>query len=132
MKKEAFFEAERDVQKKTVSCARRLKWLAYKFSAPGRRGVPDYIFMRKVDPAAYEVLFIEFKATGKKPSGLQWLCIKAIRLCGVEVLVIDSSEEGKAQFKDRQLFSVPGTKKIEDQNDNDKHNNKSKEVLDVR
>jgi len=64
--------------------------LTYKFSSPSRRGVPDRIFIHKGN-----VMFVEFKRLGKKPSRLQQYTIDAMRKMGADVHVIDNIVDGK-------------------------------------
>lgn len=68
-------------------------WLAYKFSSPAHRGVPDHIYIRDG-----VVFFIEFKQQGKKPTALQHHIHQRIELEGIKVHIIDSIEAGKALF----------------------------------
>ena len=81
---------ERDIQKKCVAYARKNGWWARKFTAQGRRSVPDYIFAR-----SGEVVFVEFKRPGGKVTELQEEEHKEMRAAGLVVLVIDSFEEFK-------------------------------------
>jgi hypothetical protein len=68
-----------------------LKGLAYKFTSPGRRGVPDrLIILPGVSP-----FFIEFKAPNEKPRPQQIREIKRLRDRGSTVIVIDSVVTGK-------------------------------------
>jgi hypothetical protein len=66
-------------------------YLAYKFSSPARKNVPDRIM---VPP--YGVIFmIEFKATGETPTEAQEREFARLEKRGVPVFVIDDIEEGK-------------------------------------
>ena len=59
---------ERDIEKAVCDYAKKeYDAIAYKFTSPGRRNVPDRII---VFPNG-GVIFIEFKAPGKKPSAGQ-------------------------------------------------------------
>jgi|TARA_R110000803_G_scaffold116981_1_gene185536 Holliday junction resolvase len=81
---------EKTIEKQVCDYAKQKGWLVYKFVSPGQRGVPDRIFLREGS-----CFFIEFKATGKKPSKLQWRKINELRDIGFDVYVIDKVHEGK-------------------------------------
>lgn len=58
------------IQRECVRYAKARGYWARKFSSPGRRSVPDYIFSKKFGQA--QVMWLEeFKAEGEKPSTLQ-------------------------------------------------------------
>ena len=59
---------------------------AYKFVSPGNAGVPD----RLVCLPGGQAIFVELKASGKKPTALQTLQQRKISSLGFEVLNIDS------------------------------------------
>ena len=61
--------------------AKRLKLEVYKFSSPGRRGVPDRMFIN----TRGRICFLELKAPGKKPNALQQREMKLMRDRGVLV-----------------------------------------------
>ena len=84
---------ESRIEKIVTSYSRSKHWLAYKFSSPGNRGVPDHIYLRDG-----VVFFIEFKKQGKKPTALQHHIHQRIELEGIKVHIIDSIEAGKALF----------------------------------
>ena len=81
---------EKEVEKKVCDYAKSQGWLTYKFVSPSNRGVPDRIFMRQ-----HKMLFIEFKANGKKPTGLQMSVALDIAETGFQVYVVDDVERGK-------------------------------------
>ena len=84
-------EAEKAIEKAVVKYARKRGWLAYKFSSPGKRDVPDYEFMQ-----SGWMFMIEFKAEGEEPSVTQKREHNIIReRGGFIVLVIDSIEDGR-------------------------------------
>lgn len=64
-------------------------WLVFKFVSPSNSGVPDRIFIKDG-----RVVFIEFKAPGKKPTMLQNRIITKIRKAGIEAYVCDNVEAG--------------------------------------
>ena len=80
---------ESAIERAVCAKARRAGWLAPKWSSPGRRGVPDRLFIR-----AGRVIAIEFKAPGETPSALQRHTINELREAGLECHVIDSVEGG--------------------------------------
>lgn len=65
---------------------RKLKWI-------GRRGAPDKFFIKNG-----VIIFVEFKAPGKRPRGIQAKEIKRLRDHGATVLVIDNIEAGCEAF----------------------------------
>lgn len=80
---------ERDIERKVCDLAKAAGWLAYKFTSPAQRGIPDRIFIRQG-----RIVFIEFKAPGAMPTKLQWRMIERLRGHGCEVHVCDSIESG--------------------------------------
>lgn len=63
--------------------------IAYKFTSPQRRSVPDRLVLL---PGGWQC-FVELKATGQKPTRLQAREHQHLRTLGFTVLVIDSVEE---------------------------------------
>ena len=84
---------EKQIEKKVCEYAESLGWLQYKFKSANHKGVPDRIFMR-----GGEVLFIEFKGTGKYPTKLQCKIRDDIEEKGIDVFIIDSVQDGKEIF----------------------------------
>lgn len=80
---------ERDIEHRVVDIAKKHGWLSFKFVSPAQRGVPDRIFMK-----GGRIVFIEFKALGKKPTDLQDHIIRKMVDAGCEVHVCDSVEGG--------------------------------------
>ena len=78
---------ERDVEKKATDWAKKNGWLTYKFVSPSNRGVPDRVFIKDG-----HVVFIEFKAPGKKPTPLQAQTIRKLKDAECEVHVFDDAE----------------------------------------
>ena len=62
--------------------------IAYKFTSPQRRSVPDRLVLLPWG----QMLFVELKATGAKPTPLQSREHERLRALGCLVLVIDSKE----------------------------------------
>ena len=82
---------ESAIEQKVCEIAKRHDWLTYKFVSPSNRGVPDRIFIKDG-----RIVFIEFKAPGKKPTKLQAHTINKIRDAGCEVWICDNVESGCA------------------------------------
>ena len=80
---------ESTIEKAVNKHARSLGWLAYKFSSPNQRGVPDSLYIK-----GGIVFFIEYKAPGKKLRPLQAMVVSRMRDNGAVVHVIDSIEQG--------------------------------------
>ena len=79
---------EAKIQSKVVRYARAQGVLAYKFNSDSHNGVPDYLFLY------FGVLFIEFKAPGKKPTALQLAEHDKMRDRGITVHVCDNVDAG--------------------------------------
>ncbi len=79
---------ERDVEAYLVKRVKELGGIAYKFTSPGRRSVPD----RLVVWPTGEVQFVELKAPGAKPTPLQLREHDKLRALGQVVYVLDSKE----------------------------------------
>ncbi len=82
---------EREIEKKVKDYAKSKGWLTYKWVSPQNRGVPDSIFIKDGN-----VVFIEFKAPGKKPTKLQQKTIDAMLAQDCFVYVADSVEGATA------------------------------------
>lgn len=63
--------------------------LAIKLAGTGLNGIPD----RLVLIPGGKVIFVEFKAPGKKPRKLQEYVINKLRNLGFKVFVIDNKEQ---------------------------------------
>lgn len=70
---------EREIERKLTAWAKKNDVYTRKFSSPSHRGVPDRIFI-----ANGQVLFLELKAEGKKPTKLQLREIDKINTAGGE------------------------------------------------
>ena len=77
---------ESQLEQKLVSHITKLGGIAYKFSSPNRRAVPDRLC---VMPNG-RVFFVELKAQGKAPTPLQRHEHELLRSLGHTVLVIDN------------------------------------------
>lgn len=78
--------AEREVERALVERVQAMGGLAYKFTSPGRRGVPDRIVLL---PGRVPQ-FVELKRKGKKPMPHQLREHDRIRAAGGTVHVIDT------------------------------------------
>lgn len=83
---------EKQIETKVCDYAKTKGFLVYKFTSPSRAAVPDRMF---VTPAG-RVFFIEFKASGKKPTPAQEREHARLRGHNVQVFVVDNVSEGFA------------------------------------
>lgn len=81
---------EKDVIRKTLAAAKRLgvPYIRMVFRAGVTSGWPDYLFL----VPGGQILFIEFKATGGKPTPLQEQKIALLKENGFNVEVCDSPD----------------------------------------
>lgn len=84
---------ESTIEKAVNKYARSLGWLAYKFTSPSNRGVPDSLYIK--DGLTQ---YIEFKAPCKQLRPLQVEIVKRFKAHGAIVHVVDSIEQGKGIF----------------------------------
>jgi hypothetical protein len=82
---------EKEIERKVVNYAKTKDFLAYKFTSPSNRSVPDRLF---ISPTG-GIFFIEFKRKGKIPTKLQESTFKMLTGRGITVEVIDDYEVGK-------------------------------------
>ncbi len=80
--------SEKHVEKQLINRIKSMGGIAFKFTSPGRRSVPDRLCLL---PGG-RVLFIECKAPGKRPTALQTREHERLRALGFDVLIIDSKE----------------------------------------
>ena len=80
---------EKYIEEKVVNYAKSLGFLAYKFSSPSRKGVPDRIFIKN-----NSIFWIEFKRKGAKPTELQSKTIHEMRKQGCKIYIIDDIKLG--------------------------------------
>lgn len=73
--------------------ARDRGWLAFKWTSPSQRGVPDMIYFKEG-----ECLMIEFKAPGKKPTLYQEAIHRRLKAHGFHVYVVSDIDQGKTLF----------------------------------
>lgn len=82
---------ERDIEKRANDYAIRLGYWQRKFVSPSRRGAPDRIY------AIFgRVFWIEYKASGARPTKLQHKEHAKMRAAGLTVYVCDNVEDAKA------------------------------------
>ena len=77
---------ESELETKLVSQITKLGGIAYKFSSPNRKSVPDRLCVMPNGRA----FFVELKAPGKAPTPLQRHEHELLRALGHTVLVIDN------------------------------------------
>ncbi|MGY2429573.1 hypothetical protein [Pseudomonas tolaasii] len=82
---------ERDIEAYLVKRCKEIGALVDKFTSPQRRSVPDRLIT-----FGGRVLFVELKATGKKPTEAQVRDHDRRRAAGAEVVWLDSKEGADA------------------------------------
>jgi hypothetical protein len=98
---------EKIIENKVVHHAKSKRWLAYKFTSPSCRGVPDRMF---ISPDG-NVLFIEFKRKGHLPTALQEKKIKELRDHKMKVVIVDNIEQGIALIDEFDAKIITGSEK---------------------
>lgn len=83
---------ERDIERALVRRVTALGGMCEKFTSPGRRSVPD----RLITMPGGQIIFVELKAPGKKPTELQKRDHARRRALGCDVRVIDTMESARA------------------------------------
>jgi hypothetical protein len=68
---------EKDIEDRVCDWAKANGWWVRKFASPGKRSVPDRIFIKEG-----RTVFIEFKRPGEEPTDAQWAEIDKIRAAG--------------------------------------------------
>ena len=92
---------ERDIERYLYEEVKKLGGIAYKFTSPGRRSVPDRIC---VLPGGV-VCFVECKSPGKKPTPAQQREITSLTSRGHLVTYVDSKDKiDKLIFKLKSLI----------------------------
>ncbi|WHM53106.1 holliday-junction resolvase/ endonuclease [Xanthomonas phage XAP3] len=81
---------ESKVEKRCCEYATGRGWWVSKFTAPGKKAVPDRLFIRNG-----VVLFVEFKRPGKEPTVQQAHRHKQMRENGANVTWTDNFEDFK-------------------------------------
>jgi len=85
--------SESHIERTVNQYARSRDWLAFKWTSPSQRGVPDMIYFRDG-----ECLMIEFKAPGKKPTLYQEAIHRRLKDHGFDVYVVSDIGQGKLLF----------------------------------
>jgi hypothetical protein len=86
---------ERDLEAKVVRYAHDLGLLAYKFTSPAHRGVPDRLIVGRG-----RVLFLELKRKGCVPTALQARELERINQRGVAAGWADDFETAQRMIND--------------------------------
>lgn len=81
---------ESAVEKEIIEYAKATGWWVAKFTAPGKKGVPDRIFIHRGT-----VVFIEIKAPGEKPSEQQEIRMREMKKYGAIVAWFDCAAKAK-------------------------------------
>lgn len=89
MKKKTDNVLERDIEKYLIKEVANIGGKAFKWISPGNRAVPDRICCFPKG----NMILVECKAPGKKPTPLQSKLHKILHLMGHEVVVIDTKED---------------------------------------
>jgi uncharacterized Rmd1/YagE family protein len=81
---------EKIIERHIVTYAEEKGIISYKFSSPANRSVPDRIFINEYGV----IVFIEFKAKGKRLGKLQQLTFDKLKERGCNIYAVDSIEVG--------------------------------------
>ena len=85
---------ESDVELAVIAWAEDHRWVVRKLAYIGRVGAPDRLFV-----GYGQVIFMELKAPGKKPSPSQVIEHRAFADAGVKVHVVDDKDDGIALLR---------------------------------
>ena len=83
---------EKEVEAALVRRVKAIGGLCEKFTSPGRRSVPDRI----ITMPNGQIIFVEVKRPGQKPTAAQLKDHERRRALGCDVRVIDSMEDARA------------------------------------
>lgn len=81
-------DLESSIERDACDYAKKQGWMVFKFVSPGRRGVPDRLFIRDG-----RHLFIEFKRPDGEARQQQRKRHSDMRAHGAEVYVVDNLKE---------------------------------------
>lgn len=95
---------EKKIEEAVNTYAKERGLLVYKFTSPNNRSVCDRMFVSSTG----KVWFVEFKATGKKPTPAQTRHHQTLAQRGVTVYVVDSIALGKEIVEHESQSSWPG------------------------
>lgn len=87
---------ESTLEAQIVHYAKSKGCLAYKFSSPSQRGVPD----RMIIGPTGKILFLEIKAPGRKPTQLQRYELAELRTHGMPATWVDRFDDAKILIRD--------------------------------
>ena len=95
---------EKEIEKRVCEYAKSRGWQPYKFTSPSHAGVCDRIMV-----GVGKVLWVEFKAPGKKPTPLQKRHHELLASLNHRVYVVDSVDLGKEiiDHESQQTFTGP-------------------------
>ena len=82
---------EKTIEKRVCDYAKSMGMGVYKFNSAARAAVPD----RMIIAPTGKIIFIEFKQTGKKPTGPQTRELSRLMKMNVPAFVVDNIETGK-------------------------------------
>lgn len=85
---------ESDIEKQIIKFATSRGWWCLKLHIINHAGFPDRLCLA----LGGQIMFVEFKATGKKPRKLKIWVIEKLRGMGFNVYVIDSIAKGQQIF----------------------------------
>lgn len=85
---------EKTIEAHLVKRVKERGGIAYKFTSPQRRSVPDRLVL--LPGGIFE--FVELKAPGKKPTPMQEREHARLRALGFTVKVIDSKEQVEEEY----------------------------------
>lgn len=80
---------ESEIERFFIKKSKKKGWLPVKFLSPSMAGLPDRIVLL---PGG-QVVFVELKATGRKPRPIQLAVHRVLNQMGFTVFVIDSKED---------------------------------------
>lgn len=81
------------IEKKVTEFAKARGWMSIKLNGQHNRGKPDRMYLKEGN-----LIFIEFKASGQRPTKLQAKSLSELEAQGFSTHVIDSVEKGKEVF----------------------------------
>ena len=82
---------ESAIEKAVTAHAKKNGWISFKWVSPSQRGVPDRLYFK-----SGELVIVEFKAPGKKPTPYQLAIHRQLASVDHFVHIIDDIDQGKA------------------------------------
>lgn len=86
---------ESTIQAASIRIAKERGWRSFKWVSPGRRGVPDVIFLKG---PPLQLIFVEFKQPGQHPTPIQKFVHGLLRGCGAQVEIISDTDHARRVF----------------------------------